>query len=114
MNSPAAEPGRPPPAALTRAARWAYPAIAWAQGITHSARRAALTASALILLIIAAVLPFSDGDVINSAQVSLAFFATLLTGEAVIFALSFSPSSGWPSLREIDAHIAFREWVVAG
>jgi len=32
----------------------------------------------------------------------------------VIFALSFSPSSSWPSLREIDAHIAFREWVVTG
>ena len=47
-------------------------------------------------------------------QFSIAFFATLLTGEAVIFALSFSPSSAWPSLREIDAHIAFREWVVTG
>ena len=53
-------------------------------------------------------------DVIDSVQFSIAFFATLLTGEAVIFAISFSPSSGWPSLREIDSHIAFREWVVAG
>jgi hypothetical protein len=52
--------------------------------------------------------------VIDSVQFSIAFLATLLTGEAVIFALSFSPSSAWPSLREIDAHIAFREWVVAG
>ena len=51
---------------------------------------------------------------IDSVQFSIAFLATLLTGEAVIFALSFSPSSAWPSLREIDAHIAFREWVVAG
>jgi len=40
--------------------------------------------------------------------------ASLLTGEAVVFALSFSVSSGWPSLREIDRHIAFREWVVTG
>jgi hypothetical protein len=52
--------------------------------------------------------------VINSTGFSPAFFATLLTGEAVIFAPSFSPSSAWPSLREIDAHIAFREWVVTG
>jgi len=50
----------------------------------------------------------------GSAQFSIAFFATLLTGEAVIFALSFSASSAWPSLREIDSYIAFREWVIAG
>ena len=49
-----------------------------------------------------------------SQEVSVAFFATLLTGEAVVFALSFSVSSGWPSLREIDRHIVFREWVVTG
>jgi hypothetical protein len=66
------------------------------------------------LLIVAIVTPLSRGDVIDSVQFSIAFLATLLTGEAVIFALSFSPSSAWPSLREIDAHIAFREWVVAG
>ena len=66
------------------------------------------------MLIVAIVTPLSRGDVIDSVQFSIAFFATLLTGEAVIFALSFSPSSAWPSLREIDAHIAFREWVVAG
>jgi hypothetical protein len=46
-------------------------------------------------------------------QFSIAFFATL-TGEAVIFVFSFAPSSGWPSLREIDTYIAFREWVLAG
>ncbi|WP_405583202.1 hypothetical protein [Streptomyces sp. NBC_01190] len=50
----------------------------------------------------------------GSTQVSVAFFATILTGEAVIFALAFSASSAWPSLREIDAHIAFRMWVVIG
>jgi hypothetical protein len=60
------------------------------------------------------VAPLARQDVIDSVQFSIAFFATLLTGEAVIFAISFSPSSGWPSLREIDSHIAFREWVVAG
>ena len=66
------------------------------------------------MLIVAIVTPLGRGDVIDSVQFSIAFLATLLTGEAVIFALSFSPSSAWPSLREIDAHIAFREWVVAG
>ena len=98
----------------TRARRQAAPAISWVKGITHSPRRAALSGCAVILLIIAIITPLSRGDVIDSVQFSIAFLATLLTGEAVIFALSFSPSSAWPSLREIDAHIAFREWVVAG
>jgi hypothetical protein len=58
--------------------------------------------------------PVGDNRVMGSTQVSVAFFATILTGEAVIFALTFSASSAWPSLREIDAHIAFRMWVVIG
>ena len=39
-----------------------------------------------------------------AAELIEAGASDLLTGEAVIFALSFSPSSAWPSLREIDAH----------
>jgi hypothetical protein len=101
-------------AAWTRTARWASPATAWIRGVRHSPRRAALAACAIALLAVAATNPLGRQDVIDSVQFSLAFFATLLTGEAVIFALSFSPSSSWPSLREIDAHIAFREWVVTG
>jgi hypothetical protein len=66
------------------------------------------------LLAVAVIAPLDREDVIDSVQFSIAFFATLLTGEAVIFALSFAPSSAWPSLREIDSHIAFREWVIAG
>ncbi|MCA1222927.1 hypothetical protein [Streptomyces sp. 8L] len=58
--------------------------------------------------------PAGDSRVMGSTQVSVAFFATILTGEAVIFALSFLASSAWPSLKEIDAHIAFRVWVVIG
>lgn len=58
--------------------------------------------------------PASDDRIVASAQFSVAFFATILTGEAVIFALAFSASSAWPSLREIDAYIAFRLWVVIG
>ncbi|MDT0484798.1 hypothetical protein [Streptomyces doebereineriae] len=50
----------------------------------------------------------------DATQFSIAFFATLLTGEAVIFALTFSAASSWPSLRAIDGHIAFREWVLIG
>ncbi|WP_217545475.1 hypothetical protein [Streptomyces sp. GbtcB6] len=49
-----------------------------------------------------------------ATQFSIAFFATLLTGEAVIFALTFSAASSWPSLQAIDSHIAFREWVLIG
>ena len=60
------------------------------------------------------VVPLSREDVIDSVTFSIAFFATLLTGEAVIFALSFSASSAWPSFREIDGHIGFRDWVVTG
>ena len=88
--------------------------IAWIRGVPYSARRIALTGCAAALLIVSLVEPLQRQDIIDSVQFSLALFATLLTGEAVIFALSFSPSSAWPSLREIDAHIAFREWVVAG
>jgi hypothetical protein len=101
-------------AAWIRTVRWASPATAWVRGVRHSPRRAALAGCAIALLAVAAASPLSRQDVIDSVQFSLAFFATLLTGEAVIFALSFSPSSSWPSLREIDAHIAFREWVVTG
>lgn len=87
----------------TWARRQVAPGVNWVKGITHSPRRAALSGCAVILLIIAIVTPLSRGDVIDSVQFSIAFFATLLTGEAVIFALSFSPSSAWPSLREIDS-----------
>jgi hypothetical protein len=58
--------------------------------------------------------PQSHDDVVDATQFSIAFFATLLTGEAVIFALTFSAASSWPSLRAIDSHIAFREWVLIG
>ncbi len=73
-----------------------------------------LVALAVALLVVACDAPLSRPDVTDSVAFSIAFFATLLTGEAVIFALSFSASSAWPSLREIDGHIAFREWVVTG
>nr|WSX74368.1 hypothetical protein OH826_11095 [Streptomyces sp. NBC_00899]WSX79567.1 hypothetical protein OH826_40410 [Streptomyces sp. NBC_00899] len=63
---------------------------------------------------LAVVAPAQDDRIIASAQFSVAFFATILTGEAVIFALAFSASSAWPSLREIDSYIAFRLWVVIG
>jgi len=112
--SPAGEIEEIAAAAWFRTVRWAAPATAWIRGVRHSPRRAALAACALALLIVAVTSPLGRQDVIDSVQFSLAFFATLLTGEAVIFALSFSPSSSWPSLREIDAHIAFREWVVTG
>jgi len=68
----------------------------------------------VILLAVAAVAPLNGADVTSSVTFSIAFFATLLTGEAVIFVFSFAPSSAWPSLRDIDSHIAFREWVVVG
>jgi hypothetical protein len=112
--SPAEELEEIAAAAWIRTVRWAAPATAWIRGVRHSPRRAALAACALALLIVAVTNPLARQDVIDSVQFSLAFFATLLTGEAVIFALSFSPSSSWPSLREIDTHIAFREWVVTG
>lgn len=89
-------------------------ATGWIAGAARNKRQSTLVISAAVLLVVACVAPMAHSDVIDSAQVSIAFFATLLTGEAVIFALSFSVSSAWPSLREIDRHIAFREWVVAG
>ncbi|MFF0017085.1 hypothetical protein [Streptomyces sp. NPDC005374] len=66
------------------------------------------------LAFVAFAYPRSHDDVVDATQFSIAFFATLLTGEAVIFALTFSAASSWPSLRAIDGHIAFREWVLIG
>lgn len=63
---------------------------------------------------VALAYPRTHDDVVDATQFSMAFFATLLTGEAVIFALTFSAASSWPSLRAIDSHIAFREWVLIG
>lgn len=71
-------------------------------------------AAVAVVAALAVVSPAGDDRVVASAQFSVAFFATILTGEAVIFALAFSASSAWPSLREIDAYIAFRLWVVIG
>jgi hypothetical protein len=74
-----------------------------------------LAAAAPAITVAAALSHPESGDRVGaSAQFTVAFFATILTGEAVIFALAFSATSAWPSLREIDAHIAFREWVVLG
>jgi hypothetical protein len=86
----------------------------WARGAARNARQSVLVTLAVTLLVVACVAPLSRPDVTDSVAFSIALFATLLTGEAVIFALSFSSSSAWPSLREIDGHIAFREWVVTG
>lgn len=77
-------------------------------------RRLALAVCVVSLIVVAWVVPLQRQDVIYSVTFSIAFFATLLTGEAVIFGLSFSASSAWPSFREIDGHIGFRDWVVTG
>ena len=82
--------------------------------VARDVRRVASAVCVAGLLAVAWAVPLSRQDVIDSATFSIAFFATLLTGEAVIFALSFSASSAWPSFREIDGHIGFRDWVVTG
>ena len=82
--------------------------------VARDVRRVASAVCVVGLLAVAWAVPLSRQDVIDSATFSIAFFATLLTGEAVIFALSFSASSAWPSFREIDGHIGFRDWVVTG
>ncbi|MEU9380229.1 hypothetical protein AB0D38_04145 [Streptomyces sp. NPDC048279] len=69
---------------------------------------------AVVLALLAIGCPRTADDVVAATQFSIAFFATLLTGEAVIFALTFSAASSWPSLQAIDGHIAFREWVLIG
>jgi len=82
--------------------------------VARDVRRVASAVCVVGLLAVAWAVPLSRQDVIDSATFSIAFFATLLTGEAVIFALSFSASSAWPSFREIDGYIGFRDWVVTG
>lgn len=77
-------------------------------------RQIALFLYAAALGLVALNYPRAHDDIVDATQFSIAFFATLLTGEAVIFALTFSAASSWPSLRSIDSHIAFREWVIIG
>ncbi|SEF03375.1 hypothetical protein SAMN05216533_5374 [Streptomyces sp. Ag109_O5-10] len=77
-------------------------------------RQVVLCVCAVVLAVVAVLYPRSADDVVAATQFSIAFFATLLTGEAVIFALTFSAASSWPSLQAIDSHIAFREWVLIG
>lgn len=85
-----------------------------ASEVQHVRREAVLAFCALLLIPLAVYLPADRGDAVDATQFTVAFFATLLTGEAVIFALTFSAASSWPSLRAIDSHIAFREWVFIG
>jgi hypothetical protein len=80
-----------------------------------------LTRDRLVVLIAAAglttvsiVRPVNSADAGAATQFTVALFAALLTGEAVVFALSFSAASAWPSLRDIDRHILFRHWVLVG
>ncbi|MEV6791647.1 hypothetical protein AB0M87_06545 [Streptomyces sp. NPDC051320] len=80
----------------------------------HLRRQAALLVCSLGLAGLAWGVSVDEDRVVDATQFSVAFFATLLTGEAVIFALTFSAASSWPSLRAIDSHIAFREWVFIG
>lgn len=77
-------------------------------------RQPTLVTVGVALIVPAWIAPKQPALLASSAQFSVALFATLLTSEAVVFALLFSASSAWPSLREIDEHIAFREWVVTG
>ncbi|MET8576504.1 hypothetical protein [Streptomyces sp. NPDC005012] len=77
-------------------------------------RQLSLLAGALLLVGLAVLHPRKPDDIVDATQFSIAFFATLLTGEAVIFAITFSAASSWPSLKAIDNHIAFREWVLVG
>ncbi|MFD4695622.1 hypothetical protein [Streptomyces sp. NPDC058463] len=82
--------------------------------MAHVRREAALVLCVLSLIPLAVYHPVERDDAVDATQFTVAFFATLLTGEAVIFALTFSAASSWPSLRAIDSHIAFREWVFIG
>lgn len=77
-------------------------------------RQIVLFVCAAALGVVALRYPRDPHGVVDATQFSIAFFATLLTGEAVIFALTFSAASSWPSLGAIDSHIAFREWVLIG
>ncbi|GAA3371904.1 hypothetical protein GCM10020367_24600 [Streptomyces sannanensis] len=77
-------------------------------------RQVAVAVCSIVLAGVAWTWPVKTDDAVDATQFTVAFFATLLTGEAVIFAITFSAASNWPSLRAIDSHIAFREWVLIG
>lgn len=77
-------------------------------------RRGILATAVLILAVSAYLRQIQGLSVEASAALSAGLFAALLTGEAVVFALSFSPASTWPSLQDIDAHTGFRDWIILG
>ena len=76
--------------------------------------RAVIVIAAVGLMAVSIARPVNSAAAGAATQFTVALFAALLTGEAVIFALSFSAASAWPSLREIDRHILFRQWVLVG
>jgi len=74
-----------------------------------------LVALVLVGLAASALLLRGSADAaVNAGNFAMLFFGALLTGEAVVFALSFDPTTSWPSLREIDKHIGFRAWIAIG
>lgn len=70
---------------------------------------------AVLLVVVASTFqPATAAASDDAGTLALALFAALLTGEAVVFALSFDARTAWPSLREIDQQTAFRAWVIVG
>ncbi|GAC1610587.1 MAG: hypothetical protein NVS3B26_18150 [Mycobacteriales bacterium] len=95
MRAPGSRSGRLPRVA----GRW----LPWGIGV------------AVLLVVVLSTLQRSAASASDAAGAfALALFAALLTGEAVVFALSFDARTAWPSLREIDQQTAFRAWVVVG
>ncbi len=74
-------------------------------------RRIGLVVVVVLALILELIDPIGRTQAVSSGQVGIAFFAALLTGGAIIFGLSFSSATLWPSLREINEYVGLSDWV---
>ncbi|NNN15568.1 MAG: hypothetical protein HKL82_06880 [Acidimicrobiaceae bacterium] len=74
-------------------------------------RRIALVIVVFLVLVLTLIDPTGRPQAVSSGQVGIAFFAALLTGGAIIFGLSFSSATLWPSLREINEYVGVSDWV---
>ncbi len=74
-------------------------------------RRIGLVVVVVLALMLELIDPIGRTQAVSSGQVGIAFFAALLTGGAIIFGLSFSSATLWPSLREINEYVGLSDWV---
>ena len=74
-------------------------------------RRISLVLVVVLIFVLTFIDPTGRQQAVSSGQIGIALFAALLTGGAIIFGLSFSSATLWPSLREINEYVGISDWV---